>query len=113
AQYLYPRPEGIPVGGAHEKKPHQVYVLKDKAGAVLYVGVTSNLKARVKDHRTRKPWWGDVAETTTSAPMPWVDALNLEEHLIRELSPLHNVRKRNGSLHVNLGIRELVAKERA
>ncbi len=33
--------------------PHYVYILSNNAGTVLYTGVTSNLQARVDQHRKK------------------------------------------------------------
>lgn len=98
----------------HEHLPHQVYVLRDRAGTVLYVGVTSALKQRLATHKRTQPWWSDVdpGQTTATPPAPWEDAITAEERFIRTLRPLHNKRRSNGSPYVRLGVRDEVIADR-
>lgn len=99
----------------HEDRPHCVYVLRDADGADLYVGITSNLPARVKAHQRTQPWADEIdpAQTVATDEMPWEKALAAEEATIRERKPKHNKYRRNGSLYVDLGVRHLIAQERA
>lgn len=108
-----PREEGIPVGGEHEKRPHQVYLLADAEGNALYVGISQDVKRRLNEHRCQKEWWPEVADVHTTEPMPWADALRLEQHEIQTRKPKHNRYRTNGSLAVQAGVREIIAKERA
>jgi hypothetical protein len=49
-----------------QKHGHFLYRHFDKDGALLYVGVTNNLKVRLRTHR-RSPWFADIAKTTTES----------------------------------------------
>ena len=99
----------------HEDRLHQVYILRNADEDVLYVGVTSNLKNRLRAHSRIKPWWSEVSpeRTTTSEPIAWELALTSEEHYIRTLSPRYNRRQTNGSLYLRWGVRDEINAERA
>lgn len=67
-----------------------VYILKDAAGLVLYVGQSHNICHRVDTHRRTKSWGKQIAEVV------WVPQVNPEQRLITEtllifkLRPAHN-----------------------
>lgn len=44
--------------------PTAVYRLYDGQEALLYVGMSFDLAARMAGHAARSPWWGDVARKT-------------------------------------------------
>jgi len=44
-----------------------LYRCYDRSGALLYVGITDALGRRMAQHASDKPWWGDVADTTSTA----------------------------------------------
>lgn len=98
----------------HEHKPHRVYVLRDRTQRVLYVGVSSNVEARIRNHRSVQPWRNEIdpAHTTVSEEMPWEEALATEQAAIQTLAPAHNKRRRNASDYVNAGVRAEIAEER-
>lgn len=98
----------------HEHKPHRVYVLRDSAQRVLYVGVSSNVQARIDHHRYTQPWREaiDPAYTTISDEMPWEEALATEQAAIQMFEPAHNKHRTNGTAYVNAGVRARVAEER-
>lgn len=97
----------------HEHRPHRVYVLRDAAGAVLYVGSTSNATRRIADHRRNQPWRAEIdpGQTVLTDEMPWEAALEVEEECIRMYSPRHNVQQTNGTRHIQLGLRKYIATE--
>lgn len=97
----------------HEHKPHQVYVLYDRSGSVLYVGVSSQVRQRIATHVRSQPWREEIDQgrTWTSDAMAWEDALAVEQALIQKLRPKHNKRQRNGALYVATGARDVVAAE--
>lgn len=72
-----------------------VYQLLSQDEELLYVGITSNLEARMRTHR-RRPWWDEVAEMVVRTYPTRTAALAVEEHLITTHWPLHN--KLPGSL---------------
>lgn len=99
---------------AHEHKPHRVYMLLDRSGSLLYVGVSSQVEVRIAAHMRTKPWADQVdrSRTWTSDPMPWEGALALEQSLIQSLLPRHNARQTNASDYVRWGARADIATER-
>jgi len=76
--------------------PIALYRLYDTEDVLLYVGITTNPKARFTQHALYKPWWPSVARTSVS----WLhvtrpEALAIEAGAIRSEEPLHNG-KHNG-----------------
>lgn len=41
--------------------PHWLYIFRDSAGAVLYVGCTAYLGRRMTAHHGDKAWWAEIA----------------------------------------------------
>lgn len=72
--------------------PHVLYRLFNAAGALLYVGITSNLDERLKDHRSdkRKTWWPQVAQVTVEHHPTELDARRAESKAIRSEEPAWN-----------------------
>jgi predicted GIY-YIG superfamily endonuclease len=73
---------------------HVVYRAFDGAGQLLYVGYTSEPKARVAAHRTSAPWYPQAARWTYEPHPDRKAALAAEAAAIRAERPLHNVRMR-------------------
>jgi hypothetical protein len=46
-------------------KPFQLYRQFDAAGALLYVGVSTCIKARTASHKSTSPWFGEIARVDT------------------------------------------------
>lgn len=75
-----------------------VYLFRDRAGRVIYVGKAKNLRARVgsyflkaatEEFRTRD-WIADVADADYVECDSEVDALLMEARLIKDIQPPHN-----------------------
>jgi predicted GIY-YIG superfamily endonuclease len=71
--------------------PVALYRLYDSTGALLYVGITTDPKARFTQHSIYKGWWPTVARTTVA----WLEvtrqeALAIEAATIRDEEPIHN-----------------------
>lgn len=98
----------------HEHKPHRVYILRSSDDRILYVGVSSDVEARIAKHRYTQPWRNDIdpARTIVLEEMEWELALAVEQHLIQEHRPLHNKRRTNGAAYVDAGVRAYIAEER-
>jgi predicted GIY-YIG superfamily endonuclease len=77
-----------------------IYRAYDETGRLLYVGATSNLARRIKQHERGTPWWGDVADVDQEGYSTMSEALVAEADAINAESPLHNIAK-----HV-MGVRE-------
>lgn len=73
-----------------------VYRAFDADGALLYIGMTSDLTSRLKNHRSTKPWWDAVARVESSAPMHWATATANERDAIRAEQPKYNVAAKYG-----------------
>lgn len=76
---------------ALESKPTCVYRLYDVFGRLLYVGMTSDIPRRWKEHRKdHRSWWYQTVER----PLEWfpgrVDAWHAERQAVRTELPLHN-----------------------
>lgn len=72
-------------------QPTIVYVAHAVDDSVLYVGITNDIKRRLKEHRASSSWWGlhDKIKTTTYPSR--TEAKTVESDLIARLSPSHNV----------------------
>ncbi|QEF99827.1 UvrABC system protein C [Stieleria maiorica] len=75
-----------------------VYLMKDDAGRVIYVGKAKNLRSRAgsyflkaaaEDARTA-PWIGEIADIDYMDCDSEVDALLMESRLIKDIQPKHN-----------------------
>lgn len=69
-----------------------VYRHFDVDGNLLYVGCTSNLKARKSQHRAVSKWWPVIDRIETEGPMIQRDALDAERKAIEDERPGYNVR---------------------
>ena len=67
-----------------------LYRLFDKKGTLLYVGVTGRVRARMKQHARKQPWWPEVATRKTVWYGSRPTALANERLAIRTESPLYN-----------------------
>ncbi|WP_419188991.1 excinuclease ABC subunit UvrC [Stieleria marina] len=75
-----------------------IYLMKDAAGVVIYVGKAKNLRSRAgsyflkaaaEDART-SPWIGEIADIDFMDCESEVDALLMESRLIKDIQPKHN-----------------------
>ena len=72
-----------------ERQLHEVYILRTEDGTVIYVGVTAQLEARLREHR-RKSWWGEVATIDTELIVGKGPASLRELELIHLHEPRYN-----------------------
>jgi len=70
--------------------PTHVYIARGKDGACLYVGMTGNLRRRIRTHISTSSWWAGVAELTVETHDSRKHASEREGHLIDVLDPPHN-----------------------
>ena len=75
-----------------------VYLMKDRAGVVIYVGKAKNLRSRAgsyflkaaaEDQRTGD-WVGEIADLDYVECESEVDALLMESRLVKDIQPRHN-----------------------
>ena len=74
-----------------------LYRFYDADDVLLYVGISERGPERWKAHRKGKPWWTDVARTTTEHYDTRQQALDAERAAIIAEKPLHNVVHNSGS----------------
>lgn len=67
-----------------------LYRLYDASGLLLYVGVTKNLVARLKQHRAAQPWWNEVAATKLITLPDRKASEAAEKVAIRAEEPIYN-----------------------
>lgn len=75
---------------ALQNQPHALYRFFDRSDVLLYVGITADLPARIKNHSKGKPWWTQIHNITVEHFDTRQDALDAERKSIREEKPLHN-----------------------
>lgn len=68
-----------------------IYRMFNAGGALLYVGQTGNLPTRLDTHRSKKPWWTEVASITVEHFVSRDAALDAERRAILRESPEYNV----------------------
>ena len=83
------RPVAVPVG-AFLATP-TVYRLFNRAGELLYVGVTKNVGNRLLGHARCQPWWPDVDSVSTQCFATRAQAEAEEGRAIALEDPLHNL----------------------
>lgn len=81
---------GVPVG-LDQSGMTRLYRLLDANDVLLYVGITNNLRTRLRSHRQEKPWWGEVNRVLVTAYWSRGQALAVEKHIIENDSPTYNL----------------------
>ncbi len=76
------------------------YRLHDADDRLLYLGITVDFAARIKQHSTDKPWWGDVVRMSLERHPDRATALAAEQVAIRTERPRHNT-QHNGQPPAN------------
>jgi len=78
-------------------RSHGVYLMKDSAGRVIYVGKAKNLRSRAGSYflkgvelEARTHWVGEIGDIDFVACESEVDALLMEARLIKDIQPKHN-----------------------
>lgn len=70
----------------------QIYRAFNAAGELLYVGQTSDMPGRMRNHRSSTPWWGEVDTVACSpAGVTREEAVEAERIAIRREEPRYNV----------------------
>jgi len=69
------------------------YMLYDRRGILLYIGIGFNANERIMEHKQDKPWFGDVDHgRTIIKKYPTEDAAReAEQHDIENLRPIYNI----------------------
>lgn len=77
---------------AHTATPtFTLYRFYDTHGALLYVGRTINIPARLTNHRRQKTWWPDVADIRLQQLDTHEALVEAERSAIINEHPMHNV----------------------
>lgn len=71
-------------------EPTTVYLARDRAGRLLYVGITGRNIQRVRDHSKTSKWWAKSETITLEHFETRLDAERREHQLIREHLPRFN-----------------------
>lgn len=71
---------------------HVIYRMFDTDGALLYVGISSQIPERIAQHRRTSPWFADVARIVVKLLPNRRAALDAELTAIRTEAPTCNVR---------------------
>ncbi len=72
---------------------YTVYRLYDAERNLLYVGCTSSLERRLRNHSNLRAWWPDVADVETETFANAGEAADYELQQAQELRPRHNSRR--------------------
>lgn len=76
---------------ALDAKPTCLYQLYDASGYLLYVGITSNIARRWKEHRTEhQAWWPQVVDRRVDWYLERSHAWYAEREAVWTELPLHN-----------------------
>lgn len=70
---------------------HTLYRFYDRAGELLYVGITNNPPRRFGDHRQGKDWWAQVGSIDMEHHSSRDELRAAERHAIAREAPLYNV----------------------
>lgn len=68
-----------------------VYEFLDAYGRHLYIGRSTHLRERMRHHARNSPWYPRAAHLIVNRVASWAVACKLEQRMIRELKPLHNI----------------------
>lgn len=68
-----------------------VYIQRDAAGALLYIGQCTDVIARTTAHRSRSAWGPMIQSVELIALEDQKKRVSVERELIRALKPMHNV----------------------
>lgn len=97
----------MPCAWGHEDSYQvtSIYSLYDSSDRLLYIGKTSNLTRRYKEHSTTQPWKSEIAYVRVQTVYCSRCASELELRRIREECPAYNVvgsqQNRKGNRKVN------------
>ena len=72
---------------------HTLYKAYDSLGCLLYVGITYDMRVRMRGHRRTARWWGEHVYMETQVYPNRTTAYSAELQIILYESPVYNVRK--------------------
>lgn len=68
-----------------------IYRAFDGNGVLLYIGRSTRVEARLREHEKYAPWASQVARWEVTECADWWDALSAEREAIEAEAPLYNV----------------------
>lgn len=74
-----------------EHLPHTVYRVYDTDGVLVYVGCTSDIDRRLREHRSGAPWRHRIHRVTTVEYPDMARGLVAEHNAINAERPEHNI----------------------
>jgi len=93
-----------------------VYLFKDKAGRVLYIGKAASLRSRVRSYFSERPtdrpnvevMMPQVADVEVIEAESAVDAMLMESRLIKDIRPKYNIEQKDGKTYpyIEIAVRE-------
>ncbi|MFG3702407.1 hypothetical protein ACGF5C_31670 [Micromonospora sp. NPDC047620] len=89
-----------------QQRPHTLYRFFGEDGALLYVGITATLPARLVKHRDDKPWWNEVARITVTHHADRESVLAAELDAIKAECPRYNIQHNTGFSGSEIGRRK-------
>lgn len=85
-------PEQISPGRPRRKNvPTTLYRFFDQDGALLYIGISADVRRRISQHRKDKPWWKESARIEMEHYPNAEEARAAEKIAIKTENPRHNV----------------------
>lgn len=93
---VHPLPSSGLVADVMSGPPVALYRLYDRAGTLLYVGVTSDPRTRWAQHKADKRWWRSAYRYRLEWHTSREDALLEEGRVITEERPAHNAQGAGG-----------------
>lgn len=77
---------------AHSKpKIHKLYRHFSKTGDLLYIGITSRLNIRLREHEKGSPWWGEISRIEIETFSDRESLIDAEKMAILKEKPLYNI----------------------
>jgi predicted GIY-YIG superfamily endonuclease len=73
---------------------YSVYKMYDETGKLLYVGMSEDVRRRLREHRKEKPWIENVVAVEVTPYLDKNTALEAEAKAIQEDGPLFNTAHR-------------------
>jgi len=70
--------------------PTSVYIARDDAGTVLYVGASSNVSDRMRRHRYQSAWFAQMSSLVVNTYPDWYMGRLAEKQAIRQYLPQFN-----------------------
>lgn len=75
-----------------------LYRFFDKAGTLLYIGISHTIPRRLDQHQDTKPWYHEVARITVEHHPDRAAALGFEERAIKAERPKYNIVHNRGRI---------------